>query len=78
MPEMRASVRSGGACRSGGIAGYPLNRIYEEVAFLAYHFHWDYPTLMSLEHRERKQWCDEVSKINKKINGEDKKNLFDV
>jgi hypothetical protein len=33
---------------------------------------------MSLEHRERKQWCDEVSKINKKINGEDKKNLFDV
>jgi hypothetical protein len=33
---------------------------------------------MSLEHRERKRWCDEVSRINKKINGEESKNLFDV
>jgi len=33
---------------------------------------------MDLEHRERKRWCDEVSRINKKINGEEQKNLFDV
>jgi hypothetical protein len=75
---MRALLRAGGAGPGGGITGYPLERIYEEVAFLAYHFHWDHQTLMNLEHRERKRWCDEVSRINKKINGEEQKNLFDV
>lgn len=75
---MRTCVRSGGAGPGGGIIGYPLERIYEEVAFLAYHFHWDHQTLMDLEHRERKRWCDEVSRINKKINGEEQKSLFDV
>ncbi len=60
------------------MTGYPLNDLYEEVAFLAYHFHWDYETIMSMEHRERKLWCEEVSKINKKINGEETKNLADI
>lgn len=34
---------------------------------MAYHFHWDYDTLMNLEHRERRKWCEEVSSINKKM-----------
>lgn len=58
--------------------GYPLDRIHEEVAFLAYHFHWDYDTIMNLEHRERMQWCEEVSKINKKLNGDESKKLEDI
>jgi hypothetical protein len=33
---------------------------------------------MHLEHRERQRWCDEVSKINKKLNAEDKPAYFDV
>jgi len=65
---MRERLRDGGGIR-GGIIGYPPERIYEEVAFLAYHFHWDYDTLMGLEHRERRKWCEEVSSINKKIGG---------
>ena len=60
------------------MTGYPLDHLYEEVAFLAYHFHWDYETIMNMEHRERKLWCEEVSKINKKINGEETKNLADI
>ncbi len=60
------------------MTGYPLDHLYEEVAFLAYHFHWDYDTIMNMEHRERKLWCEEVSKINKKLNGEETKNLIDV
>ena len=47
--------------------GYPLDRIYEEVAFIAYYFHWPFEQVMNLEHRERKQWCEEISRINKKI-----------
>ncbi len=60
------------------MTGYPLADLYEEVAFLAYHFHWDYETIMNMEHRERKLWCEEVSKINKKLNGEETKNLADL
>lgn len=45
---------------------------------MAYHFHWDYQILMGLEHRERKRWCDEVSKINRKINGEEQKSFFGI
>jgi hypothetical protein len=50
--------------------GYPLDRIYEEVAFIAYHFHWPLDEIMHLEHRERRRWCEEISKINKKLSSE--------
>lgn len=63
---MRKRLRDGGG-KHGGIIGYPPELIHEEVAFLAYHFHWDYDTLMNLEHRERRKWCEEVSSINKKM-----------
>jgi len=34
---------------------------------------------MNMEHRERRRWCDEISKINRKLNDEpDKQNVFDV
>jgi len=48
--------------------GYPLDRIYEEVAFIAYHFHWCHEDLMNMEHRERRGWCEEISRINKRLN----------
>ena len=47
------------------------------MAFLAYYLHWDHEELMQLEHKERRRWCGEVSKINKKISGAPK-NIFDV
>jgi hypothetical protein len=58
--------------------GYPLDRLYEEVAFLAYYFHWDYQTVLNIEHRERQRWCEELSKINKKLNGDEEKSIFDI
>jgi len=45
---------------------------------LAYHLHWDYETIMNMEHNERKRWCEEVSKINKKMNTNKTKSLLDV
>lgn len=36
---------------------------------------------MNMEHAERRRWCDEISKINRKMNDETdsgKKNIFDV
>jgi Family of unknown function (DUF6760) len=50
--------------------GYPVERLYEEVAFIAYHFHWSFAEIINLEHRERRRWCEEISKINKKLSSQ--------
>jgi transcriptional antiterminator len=52
---------------------YPADRIYEEIAYIAYHFHWSYSDLMNMDHKERQRWCMEIAKINEKINTELKK-----
>lgn len=44
--------------------------INEEVAFIAYHFHWDRDRIMKMEHSERRMWAKEISNINLKINEE--------
>ena len=52
------------------MTGYPLDRLYEEVAFIAYYFHWPLADVINLEHRERRQWCEEISKINQKLSSQ--------
>ncbi|MCB9736277.1 MAG: hypothetical protein H6745_27130 [Deltaproteobacteria bacterium] len=47
---------------------YPLERIYQEVAYIAYHFHWSIDDILAMEHRERQVWVKEISEINKEIN----------
>jgi hypothetical protein len=49
---------------------YPLDALYEEVAFIAYHFHWGYETVLELEHRERRRWAEEISRINRRLSEE--------
>lgn len=48
--------------------GYPLERIYEEVAFVTYHFGWAHDDVLSLPHWERRRWCEEISRINERMN----------
>ena len=60
--------RGGRPVEPGGIAGYPLDRLYEEVAYLAYHFHWPPDALLDLDHAERRRWVDEVARINRRLN----------
>ena len=56
---------------------YPVDRLYEEMAFIAFHFHWSRDELMALEHGERRRWCDEISSINRRFN-EQGSGLLDV
>ncbi|MCA9562162.1 MAG: hypothetical protein KC561_01675 [Myxococcales bacterium] len=42
--------------------------IYQEVAYIAYHFHWPLPDILDMEHRERQIWIREISEINREIN----------
>ena len=51
--------------------GYPSERLFEEVAYIAYHFHWPYDQIMSLEHRERARWVAEIAQINRRLNDTD-------
>ena len=48
---------------------YPQERLYEELAYLAYHLHWPYDQLLNLEHPDRFRWVLEVSKINRRLSG---------
>lgn len=47
---------------------YPLDRLYQEVAYIAYHFHWGLEEILEMEHKERQVWVREISEINKEIN----------
>ena len=47
---------------------YPLERLYQEVAYIAYHFHWPLDDILEMEHRERQIWVREISEINREIN----------
>ncbi|MBM4319853.1 MAG: hypothetical protein FJ125_07800 [Deltaproteobacteria bacterium] len=66
---MQAQLRGGhgdGLC--GGVISYPLDKLYQEVAYIAYHFHWSLDDVLEMEHKERQIWIREISAINKEIN----------
>ena len=48
---------------------YPRAELYEEMAFIASHFHWGRQELMALEHAERRRWCREISAVNGALDG---------
>jgi hypothetical protein len=50
------------------MTGYPRDDLFREVAFIAYYLHWQMEEIMSLDHRERQRWVAEVSKINERLN----------
>ncbi len=44
-----------------------MERLHEEVAYIAYHFHWPREMIMDLEHGERQKWVEEIAKINSRL-----------
>ena len=46
---------------------YAPDRLYEEIAYIAYHFHWAAEDLLDLEHLERRRYAEEIGKINVRI-----------
>lgn len=50
------------------MVGYPVAQLTEEMAFIAYHFHWGQADIMNLEHRERRNWVTQISALNQRIN----------
>ncbi len=48
---------------------YAADRLYEEVAYVAYHFHWALDDLLDLEHDERRRFVQEIGRINTRMSG---------
>ncbi|OUL36893.1 hypothetical protein BV372_04435 [Nostoc sp. T09] len=66
MSPLQYSIFSG-VKTSGGVVSYPSDTLYEEVAFIAYHFHWSQNDILNLEHKTRQRWVTEINKINEKL-----------
>ncbi|MCM2415356.1 MULTISPECIES: DUF6760 family protein [unclassified Streptomyces] len=47
---------------------YALPRLWEEVAYIAYHFHWPREEILDLTHGERQKWVTEIARINTRVN----------
>ena len=47
---------------------YAPDRLYEEVAYVAYHFHWELDTILDLEHPMRQRFIAEIASINRRAN----------
>jgi hypothetical protein len=46
---------------------YAPDRLYEEVAYVAYHFHWSLEDILDLEHPTRQRFSTEIGRINQRI-----------
>lgn len=47
---------------------YAVEGLYEEIAYVAYHFHWAHEEIIDLEHLRRKAFVREIAKINERLN----------
>jgi len=42
--------------------------LQEEVAYIAYYFHWPLQEILEMEHQDRRQWAEKIAEINQKMN----------
>jgi hypothetical protein len=40
----------------------------EEVAYIAYYFHWPLEGILDMEHQDRRQWAERIARINRQLN----------
>jgi len=50
---------------------YATDRLFEEVAYVAYHFHWSMEEILNLEHADRQRYVSEISAINRRLSEEE-------
>ncbi|HEX7119503.1 MAG TPA: DUF6760 family protein [Longimicrobiales bacterium] len=47
-----------------------MEQLHQEVAYIAYHFHWSRGDILELPHPERRRWVAEIARINTAMNEE--------
>jgi hypothetical protein len=43
------------------------DRLYEEISYVAYHFHWALDDILDLDHRTRRRYVAEIARINRRL-----------
>lgn len=46
---------------------YATDRMFEEVAYVAYHLHWPLEEILDLEHPLRQRFVEEIGLINRRL-----------
>ncbi len=46
---------------------YAVDRLYEEIAYVAYHFHWSHYDILDLEHADRQRFVTEIGNLNTRV-----------
>jgi hypothetical protein len=49
---------------------YESDHLFEEIAYIAYHFHWSLDDILDLEHPLRRRFVEEIGRINERLNEE--------
>jgi hypothetical protein len=42
---------------------YATDRVHEEIAYIAYHFHWSLEDILDLEHRDRRRYAEQIATL---------------
>ncbi|MFG2792162.1 DUF6760 family protein [Streptomyces sp. NPDC048419] len=42
---------------------YATDRLHEEIAYVAYHFHWSMDEILDLEHPDRRRFTQEIASL---------------
>ena len=45
---------------------YASDRLFEEIAYVAYHLHWSFEELLDLEHPVRRKLVENVDQLNRR------------
>jgi transcriptional antiterminator len=46
---------------------YATDRLHEEIAYVAYHFHWSWEEILDMEHHDRQRFVAEIARINTRM-----------
>ncbi len=46
---------------------YAADRLYEEVAYVAYYLHWPLDDILAMEHPMRRRFVEEIGNINRQL-----------
>ncbi len=46
---------------------YAVDRVYEEIAYVAFHFHWPLEEILDMEHPVRRRFVEEIGRLNRRL-----------
>jgi hypothetical protein len=49
------------------MTAYATDRMFEEIAYVAYHLHWPLDEILDLEHPLRQRFVEEIGRINRRL-----------